>query len=491
MASFVKVQYCILCENTRLVIAGALVYCEDEDNCDFVLNREDAQPEKMSAHVDKMVFCYNCGETLKRSKRRLMCHNGCGNIIPIPTDHLDLSQKRGLVRPSPQASSATEQSSHADQTSAPTSVSSGTLALSETSTELKARKPTTYVSVSNSADPAGGGGAEAVQKPMDSSVDEQPSADSSDESTSTGKDIKSDEMDSQTSEHNQQNEPLVPQGTGNRAESAPDDENGAAQVFSVDPSSITKPEEKINHRLEDAEQLQLAGSQSNSPGSRDLRGSVLTVDPGGGAEAPKPINSSVHEQTSTESADSSGESISSGKDTKNDHAAMNSKTSEHNQQSEPLVPQEISNRESALDSTDENGSAQIFFVDTTVPNKLSNVTKPEEKINHPLESEDVEQLPVEPGSQLNEEVGILHQQENSDSTPSQLHTAAVQTNLSAADSTANKMDLETVVTASRMVTRSCSAGLYTDQYGRPRAGDEAVHSKRITDPQGILIFVVP
>ena len=87
------------------------------------------------------------------------------------------------IGPPPQASSA-EQSrpSHVGQTSAPPSVSNGTLTLSETSTQMEARKPTTNGSVPTSAFP--GGGADATPKPMDSSVQaEQPSADSSGEST--------------------------------------------------------------------------------------------------------------------------------------------------------------------------------------------------------------------------------------------------------------------------------------------------------------------
>ena len=162
-------------------------------------------------------------------------------------------------RSPPQASSA-EQSrpSHVGQTSAPPSVSNGTLTLSETSTQMEARKPTTNGSVPTSAFP--GGGADATPKPMDSSVQaEQPSADSSGEST---KYIKNDLVpDSQTSEHAQQTGPLI---QANR-ESA----RGAALRSSVDQmfpnktSNVTEPEKMINHPLEDedVEQLQPVGSQ--------------------------------------------------------------------------------------------------------------------------------------------------------------------------------------------------------------------------------------
>ena len=195
MASLVKVQYCIVCESKLLEIADTLVYCDD---CDFELNREDALPEKMSIHVDKMVSCYNCGKTLKKTKKRLLCANGCGKVrVPIPAEP-------ETSVPAAQAPPSSAEQSRPTQTSAfPSSVGNGicTLTPSEKSTELEARKPTTNGSVPTSP----GGADNAIPKPTDSSMQaEQPSADSQ----SGTKDIKNDLVDSQTSEHAQQTGPL-------------------------------------------------------------------------------------------------------------------------------------------------------------------------------------------------------------------------------------------------------------------------------------------
>lgn len=99
-----SVRYCIKCENTLLTIGEKFVCC---DECEeFSLPLEDAQPEKMSAHVQDMDFCYNCGKRLKRRKKSFFCHNGCGTKIPFSTA---TKEEQGLTAGSQSPSQTTKE----------------------------------------------------------------------------------------------------------------------------------------------------------------------------------------------------------------------------------------------------------------------------------------------------------------------------------------------------------------------------------------------
>ena len=112
-----SVRFCIHCKKTKLDTSAKFFCCEED--CGFVLPVDNATPEKMSAYVEDMSFCYNCGEELKKKKKSLMCINGCGMRIALQTDGEKCNERNTKASVTPTSSATPSEPDQSTQSKKP------------------------------------------------------------------------------------------------------------------------------------------------------------------------------------------------------------------------------------------------------------------------------------------------------------------------------------------------------------------------------------
>ena len=76
-----QIKYCIFCSKKNLKESPKKNFCMAcRGSFKFSISKEMTPADLERAYKKDMVCCYNCGEDLVRTERRIMCVDGCEMI---------------------------------------------------------------------------------------------------------------------------------------------------------------------------------------------------------------------------------------------------------------------------------------------------------------------------------------------------------------------------------------------------------------------------